>query len=280
VASEQVAAESRLKRWPLLRNAWLARVTGCLGLTVALATFGLAATLLVASMPVLLAAKLAPSMLGVAVAMSIVLWLASAVGVAWGWLSLAKSASSLRLKSGSLLMGEDGLTVRRYFSAKFIAWSRVREVTAEPSAHTVIVELQDGSRQVLLVSDPLALVASARRLRDRYAATRKSPRLRVLACDGRPHRDWIERARSATQEQPYREEVVTEELLLDVVEDVTQLPEQRLGATLALARSAPEVVRRVRIAAESTANPELAEALERALDDQLDPKQARRAVVS
>jgi hypothetical protein len=160
--------EPRRKSWPLLRNAWLARVAGCLGLAVALPTLGLFATLLVAAIPLTLAINLAPSMAGVAAALSLLLWLATAFGVAWGSLALAGRASSLRLKSGTLLLGEDGLTVKRYFSARFFAWSRVRDITADGDARAVMVELDDRSRQRLLVADPLALIASVRRLRRRW----------------------------------------------------------------------------------------------------------------
>lgn len=180
------------------------------------------------------------------------------------------------MKSGSVAVGEDGIAVRRLLASRFHPWSRIHHVRLEEGF--VVLALEDGSTEQLLVADPVALEMEAERAKRRFEAREPTARLRVLACDGVPDKRWLERVRVATAESAYREGAVTAEDLVRVAEDVTQSPDQRVGAAAALAGADPELVRRVRVATEVTANPELAAALDQAIDGGLGVRQARRAL--
>lgn len=266
----------KLRKYALLRNAWESRLFGCLALAIAVPTVGVLATLLVALAPIALALAVAPHLTGVAVALGFALFLASAVGLAVGSLRLASRAAMLRMKNGHVVVGEDGIAVRRFLQPRFHPWSEVDHVRIEEGV--VVLALAGGSTEQLIVGDPFALETAAKRAKDRFDVASRSDPVRVLACDGLPDDRWLERVRVATSESAYREGAVSADELVRVAEDPTQSADQRVGAAAALAKADPDIVRRVRVATELTANPELATALEQAIDGELGVRQARRAI--
>lgn len=266
-----------MRTWPLLRNAHVTRAVGCIGISIAVPTVGLAFTLLVAAIPVLLG-TFAPDFMGLALALSVALWLSTAAAVGWAALRLAQRSARARLRSGSVAVGADGVAVRRLWKTHFLPWTAITDVRRDETTGAVVLERVEGPPEALLVKDSLALEEVARNTRRAFESRSKSARLRVLGLEGRVDRSWVARAKQATQTGTYREEAVTQEGLLGVLEDAAQAPEQRIAAALALSTAAPEVTRRVRVAVEETAEPKLAEALEQAVDGDVKLRSLRRAV--
>jgi len=76
----------------------------------------------------------------------------------------------------------------------------------------------------------------------------------------------MKRVRYATQPGNYRVDAVTEDTLLEVLDDPAQSPTHRIGAALALSSGNRP---RIQAAAEETADPALASALTEAAEGEL-----------
>ena len=167
-----------------------------------------------------------------------------------------------------VVIGSDGVIVRQNFQQSFLPYERVAHI--EVTAAAVTFALTDGS---MLHARARALSADQQeQLRTRLADAHASwsagdvdaAATASLERRGRSVSSW--RAALATRlerEDGYRDRSTTAEHLLAAVESGAAPPERRIGAALALAASGDaELRRRVRFAAEATANLRLRVALE------------------
>lgn len=244
---------------------------------MAVPTVGLLTTLVVAAIPLVLA-HFAPDYSGLALALSFALWLATASAVAWGALRLASGMTRARVRTGSMALGADGFAVRRWWRTRFTGWKQVDQIELVASTREVALELADGRVERLLVSDPNALRDQLVQAKRRFDAATRTSDVHALRCEGTPGSAWVERAKALTRAPGYRDEAVSEDELLSVLEDAGQSPEQRVGAMLALSTSTPATLQRVRVAIDETVAPDLAEALEQASAGDVEPRALRRAL--
>lgn len=172
-------------------------------------------------------------------------------------------------------VGADGIAIRADTSHRFHPWASVAGVRREGGRH-VVIDLVQGPPEKVLVRDLAALERAVVEGQRRYETSHRSVRLRVLEPEGELDGDWVQRAKGARLEPAYRVESPSEDSLLEVLEDVAQTPAQRLGAALALSGAPSALERRVRLAIQDTADPELSRALEEAAAGELQPTTLRR----
>ncbi len=182
-----------------------------------------------------------------------------------------------------LTVGEDGLLVRDRWTRTFIPFSRIRAVTNGPAREvgSLRVELEDGSSQ-LLTSAPRpeadAMLAQIEERRRRHAEAMRGGSSASdvrLARAGRPLSAWRQ-----DLEQPvaFRSTAPSPEELREVLASPDAPVEERVGAALALRRVPGEGEQRIRVAASTTANPELRLALEAIAEEELDEQRLETAL--
>lgn len=176
--------------------------------------------------------------------------------------------------SPRVCVGADGVAVHRWGSARFHPWSSIQG--ARRSGERVTLELVGGAEERVRVVDAGTLTALVVEGAKRSGGAPRAPRVRVFEAEGELDERWLERVRRAGAEQGYREENVGEPALIDLIDDVTQPAAQRIGAALALSHGSDDAKRRVRIAIDDTADPELGRALDEALAGELEARSLRR----
>jgi hypothetical protein len=171
-------------------------------------------------------------------------------------------------------IGSDGIALHR-LRTRFIPWWRVREVR-RVGDDQVAIELDDDKIERLQLADAAVL---ERALRERLARRESAPRseaIHSLEAEGGIDAGWIQRIKTLVTEPPYRVESINEDAVLAVLEDAAQRPVQRIGAALALSGTSGEAAKRVRVAIDDTADPELAQVLRAAETGDLDSRTLRR----
>ena len=202
------------------------------------------------------------------------------VAVIAGLTSLVKRSQAgpiarRRPRGPHVAVGADGVAIHSP-PARYHPWARVRSVRRGPKSGMVSIGLDDGTTLAVAVSDAVGLEQALRAGLKRHREHEGSPRLRVLEPEGEMDEAWCERVRNVTADASYRVEGVSEDALLEVLEDPSQSATQRIGAALALARAPDEVRKRVRVAVAETADPNLGPALEHAAEGEIPAKILRQ----
>ena len=184
--------------------------------------------------------------------------------------------------SAWLTVGEDGLLLRNRWTRTFLSFSRIRSVSSGPlhATGSLVVELDDGTTQRLTTlprPEAEAILTQIEQHRRRHAeATRTSSASDVrLARAGRPLAAW---RHDLEQPVAFRSSTPSPEELRDVLSSPGASVEERVGAALALRRVPGEGETRIRIAASTTANPELRIALEAIAEDEVDEERLETAL--
>jgi hypothetical protein len=175
----------------------------------------------------------------------------------------------LAVSSTHVVVGDDGLQIRRGWWRRFVAFDRIKEMHQDGSGR-LIIALADGAK--LKIGSHAAGHSYAQALMERIQRA-MSPEggataalLHVLGRGDRSLAEWRDALRGLfTAEPGYRGPRWTKDDALAVVADATRDAQHRLGAALALfeAGELDEKSRqRVRIAADASANPQLRIALE------------------
>ncbi|MEZ4224674.1 MAG: PH domain-containing protein [Polyangiaceae bacterium] len=268
-----------MKQFRLRRSVWTLRGLGCLALALAVPTLGTALILGVGlALTTVFSTSFGDSAAASvsAIILGMVFGMIAAVAIALGAYRTSARVLSHRIPWGSVTLGEDGLCVRSFRRRRFVPWAEVTGIARLDGDRAVRVSLRTGSPLELPVDLPEVAAESmhqhARRFRSRTPATR----LRVLDESAGDPEAWMKRATQSLQATQYRVEGTTPEALAELAEDPTQTAAQRLGAALALRDAGPDLKQRVRVATESSARPGLAEAMEAALEGELDAQRIRR----
>lgn len=172
---------------------------------------------------------------------------------------LVTGAGKLRAPWGDLLIGRDGISFEGLWGRRFLPWSALRRTKA--TREDVRLRTTEGASPTLGVDDPKtvhriveqALVGA--RVRDRE--------LRIPdVLKGSDPKAWLAAVR-ALGVGGYRQQAVTDETLIELLEDPATPPLPRLGAAVALAKREPA---RVRVVLDDMADDETRAALQAALE--------------
>jgi hypothetical protein len=183
--------------------------------------------------------------------------------------------------STRVTVGVDGVLHERRLTRRFHPMEGLASVD---TAHgDVELAYADGRRERMAV--PGASVAVASRIREGLAASKaaggEQVPAEVLARGGRTIADWRAAIRSLVgEDRGYRVAALEPEHLARVLEDPGAPAEHRIGAALALAAGDDASRARVRVAAETCAEPKLRVALESTLDDAVDETAVEDAMTS
>ncbi len=268
-----------MKRYRLKQRFVATRALGCMALAAAVPTLGVALTLVVAALPVVLLMLLFDSStVGATVAflLAFVTWLAAAGAVAVGAMRAAGRILRHRIPAGYVALGDDGVSIRRFWRMRFVPWRDVESIARDDAKRAAVVFTQDGGRIELPVDHPEVLSESLGQEVRRYRERKPTEKLRVLTAPEEVDAAWLKRVRGALEAQGYRKEGLREEELAIIAEDPTQTADQRVGAALALSGAKEDAKRRVRVAVQDSVQPGLTEAVEEALDDDLSERDLRR----
>lgn len=180
-------------------------------------------------------------------------------------------ARSLRQKTGTLVLGADGLLWRTDEARTFVPWSDVGAVRVDWAA--AVVERRGATPLVIRTGGGQKI---ARVLAEGKAAYTRRVRAEVPSVLD-PDSDaegWLERQRRRGAVD-YREGAVEPAVLVRVAEDPSASPLARVGAVLGLPESASAERARVRVALDDVADPDVHEALLAALEDRVAAEQVR-----
>ncbi|HEY2368376.1 MAG TPA: hypothetical protein VGH87_18395 [Polyangiaceae bacterium] len=181
----------------------------------------------------------------------------------------------LRAPIGSASVGADGIRWRHFGRTEFIAWSSVREIDQRGQ---VVVVHREGGNATLVIQQAELFADAARRALHAYQNDERSENIAALEFTGDSISDWLVRARALLQGSSYRDAHVGEERCVRVAIDPRAPIAQRIGSAAALSKASDEARRRVRVAIEETADPEVANALEDALDAKGDERALGRVM--
>jgi hypothetical protein len=185
-----------------------------------------------------------------------------------------------------LVIGADGVVIRRLFRDRFVPHARIAAVKV--AAQRVELRLDDGStvRAKARHLTPEEQVELSTRLEDArrawLAGTADQAALARLDRRGRAPAAWRDALRALLGEASgYREGSLSREDLLRVVESPAAPVERRLGAAMALsADGACEDRARIRVAAEACANPRVRIALAQAASGEIDEAALEEALAA
>jgi hypothetical protein len=208
-----------------------------------------------------------------------------ALGREWIWLSyvIATLATILvvtKLKP-KVVVGADGIRIVGVLSPKFIPYASIRSVKREGVQGTwaMTVITNDGSQLLPVIGiskdQTDALVRRIEEGRARFA-DRTARSIDALDRNARPLAEWREGIKAAMTGS-FREAALGTNDLEDVLADPKAPLERRIGAALALREDASGR-ERIRVAAETTADPRVRVALENAASDELDEPALMRSI--
>lgn len=202
------------------------------------------------------------------------------------------------VRRGAVIVGRDGVTVRRGREERFVGYDGMRGVRLRDAAargpfsrrDALVVDLEGESLELecgsFAADDPDMLSAMHQRIASsllayREMATTQDGGLTLLERRGRPVSEWRDALRILVEDgSDYRAARLNPVHLAETVEDATADVERRLGAAIALSSQGqrPELLRRVRIAARACANPKLRVLLERACEGELEVAEIEAAL--
>jgi hypothetical protein len=184
-------------------------------------------------------------------------------------------AVSVLLSTVEVTVGRDGVLIRQPLRRRFIPYQNI-EAVGQNARGEVELLLNDGSRvamgSALTLSARGDALERARALRRRIEQARAAPRDgprpgdHLLERQGRSLEAWRRRLhRLLSTDVDYRGPKLQREQVLGVLADPNTTAEVRIGAALALADGGldPETRRRLRIAADTSANAKVRVALQR-----------------
>jgi len=174
----------------------------------------------------------------------------------------------LRAPIGSASIGADGIRWRHFGRTEFIAWSSVRDI--EQRGQLVVVHAEGRGEVPLHLREADAFATAVRDGLRRYRDAESAEPIAALDFVGESVADWLGRARGLLERASYRDADVGEERCVRVAVDPRAPIAQRIGSAAALSRASDEARKRVRVAIEETADPEVANALEDALESRGD----------
>jgi hypothetical protein len=189
------------------------------------------------------------------------------VGLALAYIAgdrLNERVRRLRAPIGSASIGADGIRWRRLRRTEFVSWSHVRDI--EQRGQVVVVHAQGRGEVALQLGEADAFATAARDTMLRYREGEAAEPIAAFEFTGERVADWIGRARGLLQNNSYRDADVGEERCVRVAIDPRAPVAQRIGGAAALSNASEEARQRVRVAIEATADPEIANALEDALE--------------
>ncbi len=268
-----------MRRFRLKQPFLVTRALGCLALAAGVSTLGVALTVAVAAIPLLLFSLVfgASTASGsFALVLAFVTWIAVAGAVSVWALRAAGLILQHRIPAGYVALGDDGVCFRRFLRLRYVPWSAIESIAVDDSNRAVRLFTKRGDLVELSVDHPEVLGESVMGEMQRFRARRPTQKLRVLSADVDADDAWLARAQSALGAQGYRNEGVTAEDLAAIAEDPTQSPDQRVGAALALSGADDAKKRRVRVALQDCVQPGLSEAVDDALDADLSEHRLRR----
>lgn len=169
----------------------------------------------------------------------------------------------IRAPIGRAAIGADGIRWWSFRRMEFIAWSSVRNVEA---SRTDVVVYREAGNAVLAVQEAHLFASAAREALARYRSGEASETIAALEFTEENVADWLGRARALLEPGAYRDADVGEERCVRVAIDPRAPIAQRIGSAAALSKGSDEARQRVRVAIEETADPEVANALEDALE--------------
>lgn len=217
------------------------------------------------------------------VALAILMWPAGASVTALTvamWLALSTAilgASTLLTRSPEVVVGADGVTIRRRLRRRFLRFEEIKhvEIDVKNNQNTaLLISLADGSQERIGAGLVAAerIPALAARIRDAKAAFSTNPGAprgaALLARGDRSLSDWRAALVELVQRgKGYRDLSLSRDDLERALSAPESTAEQRIGAALALAGLGPEEARpRLRVAADVCAEPAVRTALLRIAD--------------
>jgi hypothetical protein len=190
-----------------------------------------------------------------------------------------------RLKQVVITCGEEGIHVKRLFGARLVKYFDVESIN---STFGSIVSIQTGelrlSFELPSTEDALGLVEDVRQRAAMPAPDGEANVAALLARGERSMPEWLEavRKQASPRTEGYRSLHLAEDRLWAVLEDPSADPTARVAAAVALRAQSqarvPELEQRVRVAASTTAFPEIRIALEEVADAPDDEQVAARVM--
>lgn len=213
-------------------------------------------------------------------ALAVLMWPAGATVTtltAAMWLALSTAilgASALLTRSPEVVVGADGLTIRRRIRRRFLRFDQITQVEIDGKNNqntALVITLADGSKERIDAGLVAAerIPALAARIRDAKATSSANPRGAALLARGdRSLADWRAALVELVQRSKgYRDVSLSSDDLERALSAPESTAEQRIGAALALAGLGPEEARpRLRVAADVCAEPAVRAALLRIAD--------------
>ncbi|WP_437764529.1 hypothetical protein WME77_42325 [Sorangium sp. So ce764] len=169
-------------------------------------------------------------------------------------------------------IGTDGVMVKSAFRRRFLPHRAIVQVTLTHGGvggayHFVKIGLRHGESITVPAASPAEATALIERIQAAQAAVAMQDRARlleVIARNGRPLAEWKKALGSLVARTGYRTAGNDLEEVLRIVEDGSAPPEQRVAAALAARPHGGEAAeKRIRVAAEASAEPKLRLALEK-----------------
>jgi hypothetical protein len=181
-----------------------------------------------------------------------------------------------------VIVGTDGLAIRRPWRTEFVAFSRVKMLSLLDKE--ILVELRDESTLVLGAATNVEARRLFARLQDAVKdAEHRAPtrgEVDVLDRKGRTIREWLDAIRRAARATgSYRDGWLGDCDLVDVIGDGRMRAEHRIAAAAALsAREDAAACRRVRIALDASADEAMGAAIEKAIAGELEAADIERVM--
>lgn len=183
-----------------------------------------------------------------------------------------------------VIVGSDGLRIVGVLRPRFVPFARVKSVRVAAygveGVGMILVETDSSPVALPVVGQSseqvAALVERIEKGRERWAAG-GSRALDLLDRAGRSTREWLEALRKLPAEGGFRTAALDRTDLERVLADPQVALERRIGAALAL-RDDPAARKRVRVAAEQSAEPRVRVAPEAAAADDLDEAEIEKAL--
>jgi hypothetical protein len=173
-------------------------------------------------------------------------------------------------------VGSDGILLHRLFDRRFISHASLESVTADGLA--VVLRLRSGAVVTLSTGTSSAQLeardALVRRIEEAHAAFVEEHGAEnaeaLIAPGGRPPERWLREIRALARARDYRETRLDADGLWRVLDDATASPGTRAGAARALSALDQGSRTRLRVSAESCAEPKLRIALLRVAEGAAD----------
>ncbi|MRG93350.1 hypothetical protein [Polyangium spumosum] len=184
-------------------------------------------------------------------------------------------------KPDEIVIGTDGVVVRRLFSRTYHSHADIEHVEAKDSKLGFGLR---GAKKLVTAAkgEPRLIQAAAQRIegaRKTGAVAEDGARIAEwLDLGGRSVAAWRAELPDLLGNANYRRATVTPRELASVLENAAERRDRRLGAAMLLRIAAPEEASRIRGAADAAADEDLRAALERAAEEELDDAAIERAL--